>query len=65
MQRTAKIIMNSRPQAARLPKEIQFSTTEAFTRKQGEEDILLPRPKDWSELLKRGRSCPDRHDECF
>jgi antitoxin VapB len=51
MQRTAKIFMNNRSQAVRLPKEFQFSTTEVFIRKQGDEVILSARPMDWSELL--------------
>jgi antitoxin VapB len=51
MQRTAKIFMNNRSQAVRLPKEFQFNTTEVFIRKEGEDVILSPRPKDWSALL--------------
>ena len=51
MQRTAKIFMNNRSQAVRLPKEFQFSTKEVFIRKQGNEVILSERPSDWSALL--------------
>jgi antitoxin VapB len=51
MQRTAKIFMNNRSQAVRLPKDFQFSTPEVYIRKQGEDVILSPRPKDWSALL--------------
>jgi antitoxin VapB len=51
MQRTAKIFMNNRSQAVRLPKEFQFSTPEVYIRKEGEDVILSPRPKDWSALL--------------
>jgi antitoxin VapB len=51
MQRTAKVFMNNRSQAVRLPKEFQFSTKEVFIRKQGHEVILSALPKDWSELL--------------
>ncbi len=51
MQRTAKIFMNNRSQAVRLPKEFQFKTSEVFIRKQGEDVILSPRPSDWSGLL--------------
>ena len=36
MQRTAKVFMNNRSQAVRLPKEFQFHTPEVFIRKQGE-----------------------------
>lgn len=51
MQSTAKIFMNNRSQAVRLPKEFQFKTREVFIRKVGDDVILSPRPKDWSELL--------------
>jgi len=51
VQRTAKIFMNNRSQAVRLPKEFQFNTSEVFIRKRGDDVILSPRPSDWSELL--------------
>lgn len=51
LQRTAKVFMNNRSQAVRLPKEFQFSTSEVFIRKQGDDLILSPRPSDWSAYL--------------
>jgi antitoxin VapB len=51
MQRTAKIFMNNRSQAVRLPKEFQFPTSEVFIRRQGDEVILSPRPENWSAYL--------------
>lgn len=54
MQRTAKIFMNNRSQAVRLPKEFQFKTSEVFIRKQGEDVILSARPMDWSAYLTSG-----------
>jgi antitoxin VapB len=51
MQSTAKIFMNNRSQAVRLPKEFQFKTREVFIRKVGDEVVLSPRPTDWSALL--------------
>jgi antitoxin VapB len=51
MQRTAKIFMNNRSQAVRLPKEFQFSTSEVFIRRRGDEVILSARPEDWSAYL--------------
>jgi antitoxin VapB len=51
MQRTAKIFMNNRSQAVRLPKEFQFKTREVFIRKEGDEVILSARPKTWAEIL--------------
>ena len=51
MQRTAKIFMNNRNQAVRLPKEFQFNTTEVYIRKEGDNVVLSPRPADWSGFL--------------
>lgn len=54
MPKTAKIFMNNRSQAVRLPKEFQFDTEEVFIRKEGSEVILSPRPADWTDYLKNG-----------
>lgn len=54
MRRTAKIFMNNRSQAVRLPKEFQFSTSEVFIRKQGGDVILSARPADWLAYLESG-----------
>jgi antitoxin VapB len=54
MKRTAKIFMNNRSQAVRLPKEFQFATSEVFIRKQGDEVILSAHPSDWSDYLESG-----------
>jgi antitoxin VapB len=54
MQRKAKIFMNNRSQAVRLPKDFQFSTQEVFIRKKGSDVILSPRPSDWSTYLAEG-----------
>ncbi|HWE06561.1 MAG TPA: type II toxin-antitoxin system VapB family antitoxin [Rhizomicrobium sp.] len=51
MPRTAKIFMNNRSQAVRLPKEFQFDRPEVYIRKQGDDVILSPRPADWSAYL--------------
>jgi antitoxin VapB len=53
-QRKAKVFMNNRSQAIRLPKEFQFSTQEVFIRKKGNEVVLSPRPFDWSSYLTEG-----------
>jgi antitoxin VapB len=50
----AKIFMNKRSQAVRLPKEFRFTTSEVFIRKEGDDVILSPRPKDWSSYLTSG-----------
>jgi antitoxin VapB len=54
MQRTAKIFMNNRSQAVRLPKEFQFNASEVFIRRQGNDLILSARPTDWSTYLASG-----------
>ena len=54
MKRLAKVFMNNRSQAVRLPKEFQFNTREVFIRKEGNEIILSPRPLDWSSYLSQG-----------
>lgn len=54
MRRTAKIFMNNRSQAVRLPKEFQFETREVFIRKADSTVILSPRPADWSSYLDDG-----------
>ncbi|WP_058188134.1 antitoxin [Terracidiphilus gabretensis] len=59
MQRTAKIFMNNRSQAVRIPREFQFSTSEVYIRKEGENLILSPRPKDWSAFLAGPPAPPD------
>lgn len=51
MQRKAKIFMNNRSQAVRLPKDFQFNVQEVFIRKEGSEVVLSPRPIDWSAYL--------------
>jgi antitoxin VapB len=54
MPRTAKVFMNNRSQAVRLPKEFQFDTQEVYIRKEGDEVILSPRPAEWSAYLTEG-----------
>jgi antitoxin VapB len=51
MQRKAKIFMNNRSQAVRLPKEFQFRTREVFIRKEGSEVVLSPRPFAWNSYF--------------
>jgi len=54
MQHKAKIFMNNRSQAVRLPKEFQFKTREVFIRKEGSDLVLSTRPFDWSSYLAEG-----------
>ncbi len=52
MRKTAKIFMNNRSQAVRLPKEFQVGSREVFIRKEGKDIVLSPRPSDWSAYLE-------------
>jgi antitoxin VapB len=59
MQRRAKIFMNNRSQAVRLPKDFQFNTEEVFIRKEGPDVVLSPRPADWSIYLAESPSASE------
>ena len=41
--------MTNRSQAVRLPKDDQFTTDVVFIRKEGDDVVLSPRPRDWRE----------------
>jgi antitoxin VapB len=59
MQKTAKLFMNNRSQAVRLPKEFQFAAKEVFIRKEGADVILSPRPGSWAEYFATLEPIPD------
>ena len=42
MSHIAKIFMNGRSQAVRLPKEFRFDCDEVFVRKQGDDVVISP-----------------------
>ena len=58
MERTAKIFLNNRSQAVRLPKDFQFNVNEVFIRKQGTDVVLSPRPANWDPYLANGPVAP-------
>jgi antitoxin VapB len=61
MRRSAKVFMNSGSQAVRLPREFEFTTSEVFIRKQGDDVILSARPNDWSAYLTAGPTASDEY----
>ena len=61
MPRTAKVFMTNRSQAVRLPKEYQFSTSEVFIRREGDNVILSPRPRDWRPYLDQAPVASDEY----
>ena len=48
---TAKIFMNGRSQAVRLPKEYRFDTDEVYITKQGENIIISAKEPTWDEFF--------------
>ncbi|MGV3720527.1 MAG: antitoxin [Actinomycetota bacterium] len=53
--------MTNRSQAVRLPKEFQFSTDEVFIRKEGDDVILSPRPRDWTAYIQEAPAASDAY----
>ncbi len=49
--RVAKIFMNGRSQAVRLPKEYRFDTEEVYIRKQGQNVIISAKKPTWDEFF--------------
>ena len=47
----AKIFMNGRSQAVRLPKEYRFDTDEVYITKQGQSIIISPKKPTWDEFF--------------
>jgi antitoxin VapB len=48
---TAKLFINGRSQAVRLPKEFQFSGKDVLIQKVGDAVILVPRNKSWEVFM--------------
>ena len=49
--KVAKIFMNGRSQAVRLPKEFRFNTDEVYVTKQGQNIIISPKKTTWDEFF--------------
>jgi antitoxin VapB len=58
MTRTAKLFMNGRSQAVRLPAEFRFSGREVFIERQGDAVILRPKPEGWDDFFARPSNVP-------
>ncbi len=50
--RVAKLFMNGRSQAVRLPKDYRFEGDEVFIWKKGDQVILSPKPKSWRNFFE-------------
>ena len=49
---TAKLFLNGRSQAVRLPKEFQFQGEEVFIQKHGDAVIIVPHEKAWDVFME-------------
>ncbi|HET6476383.1 MAG TPA: type II toxin-antitoxin system VapB family antitoxin [Thermoleophilia bacterium] len=58
MTQTAKLFMNGRSQAVRLPAEFRFSGREVFIERQGDAVILRPKPVGWDDFFARPSGVP-------
>lgn len=56
---TAKLFINGRSQAVRLPKEYQFSGNDVLIQKVGDAVILMPHEKSWEVFLHGLQSFSD------
>lgn len=48
---TAKIFINGRSQAVRLPKEFRFTDNDVFIKKIGKMVVLIPKDDPWASLI--------------
>ena len=53
---TAKIFMNGRSQAVRLPKEYRFDTEEVYISKLGDNVIISAKEPSWDDFFDRKSS---------
>ena len=49
--KTAKLFLNGRSQAVRLPKEFRFSGQKVFIKKVGDAVLLIPYQESWQSLF--------------
>ena len=48
---TAKIFLNGRSQAVRLPKDFRFTESDVFIKKIGKMVIIFPKDDPWSSIV--------------
>ena len=57
---TAKVFMNGRSQAIRLPKEFRVSGDEVYIKKEKSRIVLFEKPqKTWAQIIKDMPAFPD------
>lgn len=53
MSQTAKLFMNGRSQAVRLPKEFRFEGDEVYISRHGDTVIISSKPQTWDDFFDR------------
>ena len=57
--KTARVFMNGRSQAVRLPKEFRFDTDRVAIWREGRCVVLSPMFKDWDDYFRNSTPLPD------
>lgn len=57
----AKIFMNGRSQAVRLPKEFRFDCDEVYITKQGDKIIISPSKPTWEDFFSQDSAFDDSY----
>jgi antitoxin VapB len=57
----AKIFMNGRSQAVRLPKEFRFDCEEVYVTKQGDKIIISPSKPTWDDFFSQDSAFDDNY----
>ena len=55
----ARVFMNGRSQAVRLPKEFRFDTDRVAIRREGRHVVLSPMFEDWEDYFRNSTPLPD------
>ncbi len=58
MTQTAKLFMNGRSQAVRLPAEFRFPGREVLIEREGDAVVLRAKPEGWDEFFARPSKVP-------
>ena len=58
MTQTAKLFMNGRSQAVRLPAEFRFAGSEVLIEREGDAVVLRPKPEGWDDFFARPSQVP-------
>ena len=57
--KVARVFMNGRSQAVRLPKEFRFDTDRVLVRREGRDVVLSPMFEDWDDYFSNSAPLPD------